>query len=114
MAQRIITTLMDDVDGSQASETVVFGLDGTTYEIDLNEAHAEDLREVLSPYVSAARRANSQAGGRGSRPRASRPAATSDVDAKAVRAWAQANGIKVSARGRINAGVLEQYRTANV
>ena len=36
-----------------------------------------------------------------------------DADPKAVRAWAQANGIEVSARGWINAGVLEQYRTAN-
>lgn len=113
MAQHTITKLVDDVDGSEASETVVFGLDGTAYEIDLNEAHAEDLREVLSPYVTVARRAGSQSGGRGKRSRASSSAAAGDVNPKDVRAWAQANGIEVSARGRINAGVLEQYRAAN-
>jgi hypothetical protein len=68
---------------------------------------------VLSPYVSVARRAGSLAGGRAGRARASRAAPSGDADPKAVRAWAQANGIEVSARGRINAGVLEQYRTAN-
>ena len=113
VAQRTITTLIDDIDGSEASETVVFGLDGTTYEVDLSEAHAEDLREVLSPYVSVARRAGSPAGGRSGRARATRPAASGDVDPKAVRAWAQANGVEVSARGRINSAVLEQYRTAH-
>lgn len=113
MAQHTITTLIDDVDGSQASETVVFGLDGATYEIDLNEAHAEDLREVLAPFLSVARRAGSQTGGRGNRARTPRSAASGEADPKAVRAWARANGIEVSARGRINASVLEQYRTAD-
>ena len=113
MAQQTITTLIDDIDGSQANETVLFSLDGTTYEVDLNEAHAEDLREVLSPYVSVARRAGSSAGGRSGRARAARPATSSSVDPKAVRAWAQANGVEVSARGRINAAVQEQYRSAN-
>lgn len=113
MAQHTITTLIDDVDGSEASETVMFGLDGTAYEIDLNEAHAEDLREVLSPYVSVARRAGSSNGGRSGRARGARPATSGDVDPKAVRAWAQANGVEVSPRGRINAAVLEQYRNAN-
>jgi len=113
VAQRTITTLIDDVDGSEAAETVSFGLDGTAYEIDLSEAHAEDLREVLSPYVSVARRSGSPTGGgRSGRARATRPTASGDADPKAVRAWAQANGIEVSSRGRINAAVLEQYRAA--
>ena len=46
MAQQTIVTLTDDIDGSEATETVSFGLDGRICEIDLNEAHAEDLREV--------------------------------------------------------------------
>ncbi|HLS49779.1 MAG TPA: histone-like nucleoid-structuring protein Lsr2, partial [Actinomycetaceae bacterium] len=33
-------------------------------------------------------------------------------DAKAVRKWAEANGIEVSARGRIPASILEQYQAA--
>lgn len=113
MAQRTLITLTDDIDGSEASETVVFGLDGATYEIDLNEAHAEDIREILAPYVVAARRAGATAGGRGARPGVAKPRSSDDVDAKAVRAWAEANGVEVNARGRLKAEVVEQYRIAN-
>ena len=80
MAQRTLITLTDDIDGSEASETVVFGLDGATYEIDLNEAHAEDLREVLAPYVAGARRSGAPAGSRGGRASTSRPRSSDDVD----------------------------------
>ena len=56
MAQRVHVVLVDDIDGSDAGETVTFGLDGSTYEIDLNEKNAAALREALSPYVGHARR----------------------------------------------------------
>ena len=36
MATRILTTLQDDIDGSVATETVRFGLDGVEWEIDLS------------------------------------------------------------------------------
>ncbi len=112
MAQRTVTTLVDDIDGSEGTETVTFGLDGVTYEIDLNDAHAEDLREVLAPFVSVARKTS----GSSSRGRATATApkqrSGSDIDPKAVRAWADANGVSVSPRGRIKADVLEQYRAA--
>lgn len=112
MAQKTVITLTDDIDGSTATETVVFGLDGTSYEIDLNEVHAEDLREVLAPFISVARRP-------GGRPPAARSAAapkqraSGDVDPKAVRSWAEANGVSVNARGRLKAEVIEQYRAAS-
>ena len=61
MAQKIQTLFIDDLDGSAAEGTVRFGLDGTEYEIDLNEEHAKQLRDALSRYVSAARRANGAA-----------------------------------------------------
>ena len=44
MAQQVNVVLVDDLDGSEAGETVVFGLDGTTYEIDLSEKNAKKLR----------------------------------------------------------------------
>ncbi len=113
MAQHTVTTLIDDIDGSEATQTVSFDLDGTAYEIDLSEAHAEDLREVLSPYVGAARRASSSTSRRGTPARSSRQRSADDVDPKEARAWAQANGVEVSPRGRINGTVLEQYRAAN-
>lgn len=111
MAQRMVTTLLDDIDGSEATETVTFGLDGATYEIDLNEAHAEDLREVLAPFVSVARKVSGPSN-RGRSAGAPKQRTGPELDPKAVRAWAEAKGIPVSPRGRIRADVLEQYRAS--
>ena len=55
VSQRTITTLIDDIDGSDAEETVIFALDGVTYEIELSPVHADDLRGVLVPFLAAAR-----------------------------------------------------------
>ncbi len=113
MAQRTIVELTDDIDGGPATETVLFGLDGDALEIDLNEENAGRLRDAMAPYVGAARRAG------GSSPRqrtaaSSKPRPTGgDVDPKAVRAWAVANGVEVSARGRLKGEIVEQYRAAN-
>ncbi|MGI8306391.1 Lsr2 dimerization domain-containing protein [Saccharopolyspora hattusasensis] len=55
MAERIQVELVDDIDGSLANHTVTFALDGVTYEIDLNDEHAQRLRAVLDRYIKAAR-----------------------------------------------------------
>lgn len=48
------------------------------------------------------------------RPAAKRAARrASAVDTQAVRAWAQAQGLQISTRGRLPGSVLEQYRQAN-
>jgi len=64
MAQEVTVTLVDDLDGEEAAETIVFGLDGIDYEIDLGEDNAERLRDGLAEYVEAARRIGSPAGPR--------------------------------------------------
>src|ERR1700709_2110953 len=56
MAQRTIVQLTDDIDGSEATESLSFALDGVAYTIDLNDNNAAELREALAPYVAAARR----------------------------------------------------------
>ena len=61
MAQKIQILLIGDLDGSAAEGTVRFGLDGTEHEIDLNAGHARELRDALTRYVNAARRAGSSA-----------------------------------------------------
>ncbi len=111
MAKRTTTLLIDDIDGSEAAETVTFGLDGMTFEIDLNETHAEDLREVLAPFASVARRVSGPSQRRQASAR-SKPQSKAEVDPRAVRAWAEANGVTVNARGRLKADVVEQYRAA--
>ena len=115
MVQKVITVLVDDVDGTAIEEgrgeTVTFGLDNATYEIDLTQENASALREVFSRWLGSARRVS---GGRGRAQGApARPArGKGDVDPHAVRAWARANGIEVSDRGRLSQQVIEQYRAA--
>ena len=60
VARQVHVKLVDDLDGSQASETVVFGLDGRHYEVDLSEENAARLRDGLSRFVQAARRQRHQ------------------------------------------------------
>lgn len=61
VAQKIQILLIDDPDGSAAEGTVRFGLDGTEHEIGLNAGHDRELRDALTRYVNAARRAGSGA-----------------------------------------------------
>ncbi len=56
MAQKIQTFFIDDLDGSEAEGTVLFGLDDTHYEIDLSTGHAKELRSALARYIEAGRR----------------------------------------------------------
>ncbi len=109
MAQKVHIVLVDDIDGSDADETVTFGLDGTTYEIDLTDANAEKLREALAPYVGHARRLSGGRRGRG-RQRAAAPAvAPSGPTPADLRDWARANGYEVSDRGRVSSAIREAY-----
>jgi hypothetical protein len=108
VAQKVLTLLQDDLDGSEATETVTFGLDGTTYEIDLSEKNSAKLRKALDPFITAGRRM----GASHRRGPARAGGAKGDVDPTAVRAWAAANGIAVSPRGRIAGDVIRQFRAA--
>jgi hypothetical protein len=112
MAQRVNVVLVDDIDGSDAEETVSFALDGVDYEIDLSDQHAGELRNAISLYIGHARRTG---GRRKSGRRASTPAASDDGGASAaeIRAWARENGWDVPERGRVSAEVREAYAAAN-
>ncbi|MER7073349.1 Lsr2 family protein [Terrabacter sp. NPDC000476] len=111
MAQRVEVVLIDDIDGGNASETVTFGLDGVTYEIDLSDKNAAKLRDDLATWTGHARRAGSgSAKGAGSRRRSSGP---KRGDLAAVREWARANGHDVSDRGRISSEVQAAYDKAH-
>lgn len=110
MAQKVNIILVDDIDGSDATETVTFGLDGTTYEIDLNDANAAALREALSGYVGHARKVT---GARRTRRTSSPAPASAGGDTKAIREWARANGHEVSDRGRVSAEIQQAYAAAH-
>lgn len=107
MAQKVKVLLIDDLDGSDADETISFAVDGVTYEIDLNAENAAELREAFAKWIGHARKA----GGR----RTTRRAASSSGggNTAAIREWARDNGYKVSDRGRVSAEIREAYAAAH-
>ena len=109
MAQRVNIVLVDDLDGGDATETVSFAIDGTTYEIDLSDKNASKLRDALAPYLGHARKVS---GGRRG-PRKAAASASLGPSPRLVRDWARSNGYEVSDRGRVPADVIAAYEAAN-
>lgn len=114
MSKKVQAILVDDIDGSEAEGTVLFGLDGTDYEIELSKDHADDLRAALEPFTTYARKISAPA-----RKQRRAPGAASGTggtggnpDTVAIRAWAEKRGISLKNRGRVPAGIVEQYRAA--
>ena len=114
MAQKVQVLLTDDLDGSDADETISFGFEGTQYEIDLNKKNADAMRKAITKYTVAARRASGRSAGGSSRGRGSRSNGRPDrdYDPKAVRQWAESQGIEVSARGRVPTDVVTKFQAA--
>jgi hypothetical protein len=122
VAQKVVVSLVDDLDETEADETVEFGIDGATYEIDLSDSNAAKLRDSLGDYIAHARRLS------GRRRSSSRPAAAAPAPAarrtggrasvdreqnQAIREWARKQGMTVSERGRIPSEVSEAYHKAH-
>ncbi len=109
MAEKVTVTLIDDLDGGQADDTVEFGLDGKSYQIDLSNDNAEKLRDMLAGYVAAARKAGRRRSGGAPGGGPVRRAGVDREQNQAIREWARKRGMKVSDRGRIPAEVLDAY-----
>ena len=109
MVQKVLVSLIDDFDGKPADETVQFGLDGVSYEIDLSAKNAKKLREHLQPWVNVGRRTGGSRRRRGVGTGAS-------IDRKQsadIRSWARTSGYGVASRGRIPAEVVDAFRAAH-
>jgi hypothetical protein len=114
MAQKVLVQLIDDLDGTTADdiETVQFGLDGVTYEIDLAAGNAGRLRDSLGDFVTKARRT----GGRAKRGAATRTIvgeARTKEQTRAIREWAHRNGHELADRGRIPASIIDEFEKAH-
>lgn len=112
LARRVIKELIDDIDdidGSEATETVRFSYRGTDYEVDLSERHSAKMDKALARYIAAARKVKGTRPGRSVVARA----ISGGVDSKVVREWARGEGIEVSDRGRVPADVVGQYLEAH-
>jgi nucleoid-associated protein Lsr2 len=108
VAQQTIFKLVDDIDGSEADETVSFALDGVEFVIDLSADNAGKLRDTLAEYVGHARRT----GGRKQRG-GTAPAANGKPDGQAVREWARSQGEAVAERGRIPQALVMRFQEAH-
>ena len=113
MAKQTTVTLIDDIDGSKADESVEFAIDGKSYEIDLSSANSTRLRDALAPFVGAARRSGGRRSGSASASPAPARQGTDRELNQAIREWAQKEGMKISERGRIPSNVLEAYHAGH-
>ena len=107
MAKTVSVVITDDLDGSPDAETVAFGFEGHSYEIDLGKKNRARLQKSLQPFMDAGRRTTQR------RTAKTPSGAGSRTDRAAVRAWAAGQGLKVSERGRISAGVMSKYDAAH-
>jgi Lsr2 len=105
MARKVEVILEDDLSGGPAEATVQFGLDGHSWEIDLNSVNAEALRASLVEYIAAGRKA----GGPSVKAQSQR---TDKAVTKAIREWAEANNWECKSRGRIPHEIVEAYNAA--
>ena len=128
MATKTIVELLDDTDETEtliADSTVLFGLDGQSFEIDLADHNARALREALDKYIRKARvvagapRAYKATQGRPKATSGPKPAVIGGVDPTALRAWAETDQGKAqivnagltppSARGRVSKALIDLY-----
>lgn len=108
MAQKVNIVLVDDIDGSDATQTVSFALDGASYEIDLSDENAAALRAALAGYVGVARKS-----GTASKRARRSGSGSAGSSSKLVRDWARSEGYQVSDRGRVSAEVRKAYDAAH-
>ncbi|WP_327356309.1 histone-like nucleoid-structuring protein Lsr2 [Streptomyces sp. NBC_01304] len=112
MAQKVVTTYVDDLTGEESSDIATHSIliDGAGVDIDLTDGNYEKLLELLNPYLQAdgARRIRGAAKAKGK----SQASTGGRDDSSAIRAWAKVNGFEVSDRGRVPAAVREAYEKA--
>jgi hypothetical protein len=108
VASKTLVLLEDDIDGGVADESLRFAFDGKSYVIDLSAKNAAKFRKAVAPYVDSARREGSLAKSYGR----TKSNGYSDVDPKAVRAWAQSNGYEISTRGRVSGEIVAAFKAA--
>jgi hypothetical protein len=116
MAKATVEVLVDDLDGTEAVETVWLGWNGDWRELELSKKNLAALSRALDRYWTVSRPiAATKQTQRGARPAAAPPPRSIQrkPDPKLIRAWASENGIQVRARGRIPADVVRQYNDAH-
>lgn len=109
MAQKIVTTLISDLSGNEADETVQFSVDGKHYRIDLTSAEKEEFAKCLAPYVENAEKVSKR---EAAKRRTSAPSSSDRTEVARIREWANQNGYETSDRGRIAKHIRDAYYSA--
>jgi len=86
VAREEIVHVTDDLDGTEATTSVRFTVDGVEYAIDLNEKNAAKFHKALAPYVNAAHPVRPTRTGKRTGAKSS-PAALPGQEGAAIRAW---------------------------
>ncbi len=106
VTDQLIVSLIDDVDRSTASVTVLFWPDGHRYEFPLSPTQATTLRAAMAPFVTAAQRADRH---RRLTARHGPSTIPDPVRTQRIRSWARANGHVVARSGPIPKPVIHAY-----
>lgn len=113
MAEETVTRLVDDLDGSDATQKVLLGLNGEWRALDLNDDNHDALVRALGSFWDAALPVKGSSGTRqGRAPRGGTTPKQRDYDLGILREWAAEKKVAIPARGRIPGSVVEQYQAA--
>lgn len=119
MAQKIIKTCVDDMDGvTEGAKTYTLVVNGEMIEIDLAPKNAKRLEKALQPFFEAGRRVpkhRQAAGGRKLPQRAGAGRRSTQASNDEIRAWARRQDppMHVNERGRIPISVVQHYEAAH-
>lgn len=105
--------LTDDIDGSPATTTIEFGVNGKNYVIDLSDDNAAAFNKALAPYVEHARRARRAPANKRKSRSSSEAARVKRQKNAEIRAWALENGVTVSKRGQLGQDTIAAYEAAH-
>lgn len=106
-----VTKLVDDLNGSEAEMTLVFGLDGQDYEIDLNDENYEQYRAALELLAAHGRKVERQMNFKRS---TTAKRATPSGGTAHIREFLRSLGHNVSDRGRIPDHLMKLWESREV
>ena len=113
MARHVVHCITDDLDGRPDAVEIEFSLDGLSWTIDLGPRNEAKFRNMIQPYIDAARKVTAT-NGRSTPRRGGPPRAADRERHRAVREWALANGVELPARGRVAQAYLDAYDAGDV
>lgn len=104
VTKEVVVTFTDDLTKEEfpegGGETVVYSLDGTTYEVDLTTKNATAFRKAFEKYTKVSREKAVRGRTAGSQ---------ANPEVAAMREWARAHGYEVNDRGRIPEHIVKAY-----